>query len=70
MRLFVFQSLTGQRKHFVTNVDGRIMLSAVQRILTPGAQKFLHGQLLDSTMHNSKKLAKFLIVSVGDKVTW
>lgn len=38
-------ALTRQGKDLVTNVDGRIVLAAVQRILSPGAQKFLHGDL-------------------------
>ena len=39
------RELTRQRKHFITDVDGRIVLTAIQRILPPGPQGLLHGQL-------------------------
>lgn len=36
--------LTSQCKHLVPDVDGRIMLTTIQRILAPGAQELFHGQ--------------------------
>lgn len=36
------EKLTGQSQHLVADVDGSVMLTAIQRILAPVAQELLH----------------------------
>jgi hypothetical protein len=47
--------LTGERQNFVADVDCGIMLAAVQRVLSPGAQEPFHCETSDAQYPEIKR---------------